>query len=126
MRRGILHEGAISIRTLLTALGIVAAAIGATTAAAAANATGQGSVPLSPSCYVASSGDCVERPDSNTSNVTAICRDGSDSHSEHRSGTCSGHHGVAQWCPCGSASDYIPPAMKALPPGANTKWLYSV
>jgi hypothetical protein len=54
--------------------------------------------------YQASSGDCVEDPDQNTNNDTAICRDGSDSHSEHHSGTCSGHGGVAQWCPCGGTA----------------------
>jgi uncharacterized protein DUF3761/uncharacterized protein DUF732 len=47
---------------------------------------------------------CVESPDGSTSNVTAICRDGSDLHSLTHSGTCSGHGGVAQWCPCGSAA----------------------
>jgi hypothetical protein len=50
---------------------------------------------------------CVESPDSSTSNVTAICRDGSDSHSLTHSGTCSGHGGVAQWCPCGSAPQAV-------------------
>jgi hypothetical protein len=29
--------------------------------------------------------------------ATAHCRDGSWSFSRHRSGTCSGHGGVAQW-----------------------------
>ena len=29
--------------------------------------------------------------------ATARCRDGSYSFSQHRSGTCSGHHGVAEW-----------------------------
>lgn len=29
--------------------------------------------------------------------VTAICKDGTYSYSQHRSGTCSGHGGVAQW-----------------------------
>ena len=28
---------------------------------------------------------------------TAICRDGSESHSEHHRGTCSRHGGVARW-----------------------------
>ena len=28
---------------------------------------------------------------------TAVCRDGSHSFSQHHSGTCSGHGGVAQW-----------------------------
>ncbi|KAA2266180.1 DUF3761 domain-containing protein [Solihabitans fulvus] len=29
--------------------------------------------------------------------ATARCRDGEYSFSQHRSGTCSGHGGVAQW-----------------------------
>jgi len=29
--------------------------------------------------------------------ATAKCRDGTYSFSQHRSGTCSGHHGVAEW-----------------------------
>ena len=29
--------------------------------------------------------------------ATALCKDGTYSHSAHRSGTCSRHHGVAQW-----------------------------
>src|SRR5258708_5114913 len=66
--------------------------------------------------YQASSGDCVEAPDSSPSNVTAICADGTDSHSEHRSGTCSRPGGVAQSCPCGSASA---PAAAALPQASS-------
>lgn len=58
---------------------------------------------------------CVERPDNSTSDVTAVCRDGSDSHSQSTRGTCSHHGGVAQWCPCAglaasSASDVPLPA----------------
>jgi hypothetical protein len=43
---------------------------------------------------------CVERPDNSTSDLTAVCRDGSGSHSQSTRGTCSHHGGVAQWCPC--------------------------
>jgi Protein of unknown function (DUF3761) len=32
--------------------------------------------------------------------ATAICSDGTLSFSAHRSGTCSHHGGVAEWCPC--------------------------
>jgi hypothetical protein len=53
-----------------------------------------------PGTYQGSSGDCVPSPNSSCSSATAICRDGSCSHSEHRGGTCSSHGGVAQWCPC--------------------------
>ena len=42
-------------------------------------------------------GTCVERPDNNPGNGTAVCCDGKESHSQHRSGTCSGHGGVCQW-----------------------------
>jgi peptidoglycan/xylan/chitin deacetylase (PgdA/CDA1 family) len=42
-------------------------------------------------------GKCVERPDSDTNDMTAKCRDGTDSHSRHRTGTCSGHGGVLEW-----------------------------
>jgi hypothetical protein len=47
--------------------------------------------------YKNSSGNCVEDPDGNTSGGTARCADGTESHSQHRSGTCSGHGGVSQW-----------------------------
>ena len=47
--------------------------------------------------YTNSDGQQVERPDSNSSGATAVCKDGTDSHSEHRSGTCSGHGGVREW-----------------------------
>ncbi|WP_331271350.1 DUF3761 domain-containing protein [Mycobacterium simiae] len=49
-------------------------------------------VPLSqcpPGYYTNSSGNRVESPDQNPSNATAVCCDGSTSHSQHRSGTCS-------------------------------------
>lgn len=36
---------------------------------------------------------CGQEPD----HKTAECRDGSVSHSEHHSGTCSHHGGVAHW-----------------------------
>lgn len=61
---------------------------------------------------------CVERPDNSTSDATAVCRDGSDSHSQSTRGTCSHHGGVAQWCPCtglaaSTASDVPMPAAAA-------------
>jgi hypothetical protein len=66
--------------------------------------------------YQATSGDCVESPDGSPANATAICKDGTDSHSESRSGTCSRHGGVAQWCPCGStAAASSPPVFSADP-----------
>lgn len=50
-----------------------------------------------PGFYSNSSGNCVERPDQNPINAIAVCCDGTNSHSQHRSGTCSGHGGVCQW-----------------------------
>lgn len=50
--------------------------------------------------YVNSSGNTVCRPVKSSSapaGATAKCRDGSYSFSQHRSGTCSRHGGVAQW-----------------------------
>jgi hypothetical protein len=51
--------------------------------------------------YVNSSGHFVHSPscgnESEPPQHTATCRDGSISYSEHHSGTCSGHGGVAQW-----------------------------
>lgn len=47
--------------------------------------------------YVNSSGNCVHRPSDNPAGATAICKDGSYSYSQHRSGTCSGHGGVRSW-----------------------------
>lgn len=50
-----------------------------------------------PPCYINSSSTGVEDPDSNSNDATAVCRDGTYPHSQHCSGTCSGHHGVAEW-----------------------------
>ena len=47
--------------------------------------------------YVNSSGNCVHRPSDNPAGATAICKDGTYSYSQHRSGTCSGHGGVRSW-----------------------------
>ncbi|MFD1232465.1 DUF3761 domain-containing protein [Pseudonocardia benzenivorans] len=48
--------------------------------------------------YVNVSGNCVPRPGSSTTeSPTAVCKDGEPSYSQHRSGTCSGHGGVATW-----------------------------
>lgn len=50
--------------------------------------------------YVNASGHVVLSPKCSSRHIegaTARCRDGTESFSEHRSGTCSGHHGVAQW-----------------------------
>ena len=43
------------------------------------------------------SGHCVHSPSSSPIGATARCRDGTYSYSEHASGTCSHHRGVARW-----------------------------
>nr|WP_235848189.1 DUF3761 domain-containing protein [Mycolicibacterium holsaticum] len=40
---------------------------------------------------------CVPLPGNDSSGATALCEDGSYSYSRNRSGTCSGHGGVARW-----------------------------
>ncbi|HSW80995.1 MAG TPA: DUF3761 domain-containing protein [Candidatus Saccharimonas sp.] len=52
--------------------------------------------------YTNSSGNTVHSPATTSdgsvpAGATAQCRDGSYSFSQHRSGTCSGHGGVASW-----------------------------
>jgi hypothetical protein len=42
-------------------------------------------------------GNCVHRPSSNPVGATASCADGTYSYSQHASGTCSHHGGVARW-----------------------------
>ena len=74
----------IVIRTTFAATCVAAVILGATSPAAAATPT-----PTPPP------------------GATAQCCDGSPSYSQHRSGTCSHHGGVCQWCPCGSATGQI-------------------
>jgi hypothetical protein len=50
--------------------------------------------------YLNSSGNCVHDPvtaNGPPAGATAKCNDGTYSFSQHHSGTCSGHHGVAEW-----------------------------
>jgi hypothetical protein len=50
--------------------------------------------------YLDRAGECVPRPvmaPSAPPGATAVCRDGTASFSRSRSGTCSGHGGVARW-----------------------------
>lgn len=42
-------------------------------------------------------GRCVHSPSNNPAGATARCRDGTYSYSQHASGTCSHHGGVARW-----------------------------
>jgi hypothetical protein len=62
--------------------------------------------------YVNKDGRCVPRPASSSNEgslpATAQCRDGRFSYSQHRSGTCSGHGGVARWMPRAPASSPAP------------------
>src|SRR5271155_307420 len=72
------------IRTIFAATAIAAAAFGAASLAAAQ--------PTTP----------TPQP-----GATAQCCDGTWSFSLHRSGTCSHHGGVCQWCPCDSGTGQI-------------------
>lgn len=82
------------LRRVTTALALAAALFAVAAPAHAA----------APTCrsgyYENVSGHCVRRPVSLTvapAGATAKCRDGTYSFSEHASGTCSHHGGVAVW-----------------------------
>jgi hypothetical protein len=64
---------------------------------AQSSSSGTGSTSCGADYYRNSSGDCVHRPSSDPTGATALCVDGSYSYSEHASGTCSHHGGVARW-----------------------------
>jgi hypothetical protein len=76
------------IRTVFAATAIAAATFGAASPAAAQPPTPTPTPPPGP---------------------TAMSNDSTPFYSQHRSGTCSHHGGVAQWCPCDSTSG-LPPA----------------
>ena len=84
---------------VIAATAVVVAAI-AFPSALIASPSGLSSPPMPIACppgwYTNSSGNCVESPDANPSGGTAVCCDGKISHSQHRSGTCSGHGGVCE------------------------------
>jgi hypothetical protein len=86
------------ISLLLALVGALAVAGG--TAAQPVSHTASTS-PASSSCqggyYKNVSGVCVHSPSNNPTGATARCRDGSYSYSQHASGTCSHHGGVARW-----------------------------
>jgi Protein of unknown function (DUF3761) len=83
---------------------LIAAGTAAVAFGSATPATGS-SAPLFPvltlACehgyYEDVNGTCVEDPGSDPRMGTAVCRDGTYSHSQHCSGTCSGHGGVQEW-----------------------------
>lgn len=55
------------------------------------------STPSQTNTYTNVDGNVIESPSANQSGATARCKDSTYSHSQHRSGTCSGHGGVAEW-----------------------------
>lgn len=67
------------------------------TAAAAPLASNPIWVACSSNQYESSNDDCVNDPGANPIGATALCQDGTYSDSEHCSGTCSRHGGVARW-----------------------------
>jgi Protein of unknown function (DUF3761) len=56
-----------------------------------------------PDFYMNADHTCIHRPDRvqtpDEQPVTAICRDGTKSHSTHHAGTCSSHGGVDHFLP---------------------------
>jgi hypothetical protein len=81
------------MRRLLVIAAILAASLAAAIAAPAR--------PAVPACghdyYKSSTGTCVHRPSADPAGATAKCRDSTYSYSQHASGTCSHHGGVARW-----------------------------
>ncbi len=75
----------------LLAAAIVALGVGGTASAH------HGSANCSRGYYKNVSGHCVHSPSTTPAGATANCRDGTYSYSEHASGTCSHHGGVAVW-----------------------------
>jgi hypothetical protein len=83
------------------AMRLTLAALAASAVAAFAVAPSHAAAPLCHSGYYKNvSGHCVARPTkapSAPAGATAKCRDNTYSFSEHASGTCSHHGGVAVW-----------------------------
>jgi len=95
-----------SIRLIAVAAALTLGSAGAMADAlpAAAGATAPRVAVTLPACragyYRNVSGRCVLKPThapSHPKGATAKCRDGTYSFSQHRSGTCSHHRGVAVW-----------------------------
>jgi hypothetical protein len=89
------------LATIVAALALAGAGL-AQPAAAPLAPTGVAPIAATvPACgrdyYKNAAGHCVQRPASDPSGATANCRDGSYSYSQHASGTCSHHGGVARW-----------------------------
>ncbi|MEV5650203.1 DUF3761 domain-containing protein [Nocardia sp. NPDC052254] len=88
--RGVL--AALGVAALSVILAGPATALPATQPIAVHQITGCG-----PDSYVNADGQCVLNPGAAPAGATAQCSDGSYSFSQHESGTCSGHGGVARW-----------------------------
>lgn len=83
-------------RRVRSAAALLAAAIVALGAAGGASAH-HAAATCSRGYYKNVSGHCVHSPSTTPAGATAKCRDGTYSYSEHASGTCSHHGGVAVW-----------------------------
>ena len=75
---------------------LLAAALFAFGGAGTASAHHAGAA-CSPGYYKNVSSHCVHSPSTDPAGATATCRDNTYSYSEHASGTCSHHGGVARW-----------------------------
>jgi hypothetical protein len=85
---------------LATAVAALATGGGALAQSHASQALPPSTIACKSGYYKNVSGHCVRRPTKAShapAGATAKCRDGSYSFSEHASGTCSHHGGVARW-----------------------------
>lgn len=68
------------------------------------------SLSVPPDTYTNVDGNQVESPDYNSNGATAMCVDGTFSHSQNPQGTCSGHGGVDHFTPTASTPSPTPAA----------------
>jgi hypothetical protein len=91
---------ALLLATFVAALAAAGSAP-AQSAAAPHARVAQSAPAFAPACsggyYKNAAGKCVQRPSNDPGGATAKCRDGTYSYSQHASGTCSHHGGVARW-----------------------------
>jgi hypothetical protein len=96
-----MHRFALVTAALVAAALFAGTATSARSTPAAAYANANRTVIATATCghdyYKNVSGRCVHRPSSNPRGATARCSDGTYSYSQHASGTCSHHGGVAVW-----------------------------
>ena len=86
--------------TITDLTGVSAAHLRVRQASTSATSTQPSPASCGSAYYRNSSGHCVLRPTANPpdpAGATALCVDGTYSYSEHASGTCSHHGGVARW-----------------------------